>query len=140
MANTIHVDVVSAEESIFSGEAEFVVLPGEAGELGIYPRHTPLITRIKPGSVRIKLPDQDAEELIFVNGGILEVQPNVITVLADTAIRGHDLDEAKATEAHQRAQEALQNRTSKMEYAKAAAELAEAAAQLAAIRKLRQRR
>ena len=116
------------------------MLPGEAGELGIYPRHTPLITRIKPGSVRIKLPDQDAEELIFVNGGILEVQPNVITVLADTAIRGHDLDEAKATEAHQRAQEALHNRGSKMEYAKAAAELAEAAAQLAAIRKLRQRR
>ena len=117
MANTIHVDVVSAEESIFSGEAEFVVLPGEAGELGIYPRHTPLITRIKPGSVRIKVAGQDAEELIFVNGGVLEVQPNLITVLADTAIRGLDLDEAKA-----------------------AAELAEAAAQLAAIRKLRQRR
>ena len=140
MANTIHVDVVSAEESIFSGEAEFVVLPGEAGELGIYPRHTPLITRIKPGSVRIKVADQDAEELIFVNGGILEVQPKVVTVLADTAIRGHDLDEAKATEAHKQAQEALQNRTSQMEYAKAAAELAEAAAQLAAIRKLRQRK
>jgi F-type H+-transporting ATPase subunit epsilon len=140
MANTIHVDVVSAEESIFSGEAEFVVLPGEAGELGIYPRHTPLITRIKPGSVRIKLAGQEAEELIFVNGGVLEVQPNMITVLADTAIRGHDLDEAKATEAHKQAQEALQNRTSQMEYAKAAAELAEAAAQLAAIRKLRQRR
>jgi len=140
MANTIHVDVVSAEESIFSGEAEFVVLPGEAGELGIYPRHTPLITRIKPGSVRIKVAGQEAEELIFVNGGVLEVQPNIITVLADTAIRGHDLDEAKATEAHKRAQETLQNRTAKMEYAKAAAELAEAAAQLAAIRKLRQRR
>ena len=140
MANTIHVDVVSAEESIFSGEAEFVVLPGEAGELGIYPRHTPLITRIKPGSVRIKVAGQEAEELIFVNGGVLEVQPNIITVLADTAIRGHDLDEAKATEAHTRAQEALQNRSAKMEYAKAAAELAEAAAQLAAIRKLRQRR
>ncbi len=140
MANTIHVDVVSAEESIFSGEAEFVVLPGEAGELGIYPRHTPLITRIKPGSVRIKVAGQEAEELIFVNGGVLEVQPNIITVLADTAIRGHDLDEAKATEAHTRAQEALQNRSAKMEYAKAAAELAEAAAQLAAIRKLRQRK
>ncbi len=140
MANTIHVDVVSAEESIFSGEAEFIVLPGEAGELGIYPRHTPLITRIKPGSVRIKLPGQEAEELIFVNGGVLEVQPNVVTVLADTAIRGHDLDEAKATEAHKRAQEALQDRSSKMEYAKAAAELAEAAAQLSAIRKLRQRK
>jgi len=140
MANTIHVDVVSAEESIFSGEAEFVVLPGEAGELGIYPRHTPLITRIKPGSVRIKVAGQEADELIFVNGGVLEVQPNIITVLADTAIRGHDLDEAKATAAHARAQEALQNRSAKMEYAKAAAELAEAAAQLAAIRKLRQRR
>ena len=140
MANTIHVDVVSAEESIFSGEAEFVVLPGEAGELGIYPRHTPLITRIKPGSVRIKVAGQEAEELIFVNGGVLEVQPNMITVLADTAIRGRDLDEAKATDAHRQAQEALQNRTSQMEYAKAAAELAEAAAQLAAIKKLRQRR
>ena len=140
MANTIHVDVVSAEESIFSGEAEFVVLPGEAGELGIFPQHTPLITRIKPGSVRIKVADQEAEELIFVNGGILEVQPRLVTVLADTAIRGHDLDEAKAAAAHKRAQEALQNRTAKMEYAKAAAELAEAAAQLAAIRKLRQRR
>ena len=140
MANTIHVDVVSAEEAIFSGEAEFVVLPGEAGELGIYPRHTPLITRIKPGSVRIKVFGQEEEELIFVNGGILEVQPRLVTVLADTAIRGHDLDEAKATEAHKQAQEAMQNRTSQMEYAKAAAELAEAAAQLAAIRKLRQRR
>ena len=140
MANTIHVDVVSAEESIFSGEAEFVVLPGEAGELGIYPKHTPLITRIKPGSVRIKLPDQDAEELIFVNGGVLEVQPNIVTVLADTAVRGQDLDEAKATEAHKRALEALENRTSKLEYAKATAELAEAVAQLAAIRKLRQRK
>lgn len=140
MANTIHVDVVSAEESIFSGEAEFVVLPGEAGELGIYPKHTPLITRIKPGSVRIKLPGQEAEELIFVNGGVLEVQPNIVTVLADTAVRGQDLDEAKATEAHKRALEALQNRTSKLEYAKATAELAEAVAQLAAIRKLRQRK
>ena len=140
MAMTVHVDVVSAEESIFSGLAEVVVVPGEMGELGIYPRHTALMTRIKPGSVRIKVAGQEAEELIFVNGGVLEVQPNIITVLADTAIRGHDLDEAKATEAHRRAQEALQNRSAKMEYAKAAAELAEAAAQLAAIRKLRQRR
>ena len=140
MAHTITVDVVSAEEQIFSGEAEFVVLPGEAGELGIYPRHTPLITRIKPGSVRIKVPDQEAEELIFVNGGILEVQPRLVTVLADTAIRGKDLDEAKVTEAHRQAQEAMQNRTSALEYAKAAAELAETAAQLSAIRKLRQRR
>ena len=139
MAHTIHVDVVSAEESIFSGEAEFVVLPGEAGELGIYPKHTPLITRIKPGSVRIKVPGQAEEELVFVAGGVLEVQPGVITVLADTAIRGHDLDEAKALDAQKRAQEAMQNRTSQMEYAKAAAELAEAAAQLAAIRKLRRK-
>jgi len=139
MANTIHIDVVSAEESIFSGEAEFVVLPGEAGELGIYPRHTPLITRIKPGSVRIKVPGQSEEELVFVAGGVLEVQPGVITVLADTAIRGHDLDEAKALEAQKRAQEMLQNRTSQLEYAKAVAELAEASAQIAAIRKLRRK-
>ena len=139
MANTIHIDVVSAEESIFSGEAEFVVLPGEAGELGIYPRHTPLITRIKPGSVRIKVAGQAEEELVFVAGGVLEVQPGVITVLADTAIRGHDLDEAKALEAQQRAQEAMQNRTSQMDYAKAVAELAEASAQIAAIRKLRKK-
>src|SRR3954462_1014209 len=105
-SNTIHVDVVSAEESIYSGEAEFVVLPGEAGELGIYPQHTPLITRIKPGSVRIKPTGGAAEELIFVAGGILEVQPKVVTVLADTAIRGTDLDEAKANEAIKRAEDA----------------------------------
>ena len=137
MAHTIHVDVVSAEESIYSGEAEFVALPGEVGELGIYPRHTPLITRIRPGAVRIKPAGGGEEELIFVAGGILEVQPNVVTVLADTAIRGHDLDEAKATEALKRAEEAMHDRTGKMEYAKAASELAEAAAQIAAIRKLR---
>lgn len=140
MANTIHVDVVSAEEEIYSGEAEFVVLPGEAGELGIYPRHTPLITRIKPGAVRIKPEGGGDEELIFVAGGILEVQPNVITVLADTAIRGRDLDEAKALEAQKRAEEAMRDRSGAMDYARAAAELAEAAAQIAAIRKLRQRR
>jgi F-type H+-transporting ATPase subunit epsilon len=140
MVHTIHVDVVSAEEAIYSGEAEFVVLPGEEGELGIYPRHTPLITRIRPGTVRIKPANGGEEELIFVAGGILEVQPNLITVLADTAIRGHDLDEAKALEAHKRAQENLQDRTGKMEYAKAIAELAEATAQIAAIRKLRQRK
>jgi F-type H+-transporting ATPase subunit epsilon len=140
MTTTIHVDVVSAEEQIFSGEAEFVALPGEAGELGIYPRHTPLITRIKPGTVRIKPAGGGEEELIFVAGGILEVQPKVITVLADTAIRGQDLDEAKALEAKKRAEEAMHDRTGKMEYAQAAAELAEAAAQIAAIRKLRQKR
>jgi len=139
MANTIHIDVVSAEESIFSGEAEFVVLPGEAGELGIYPRHTPLITRIRPGSVRIKLPGEAEEQLIFVAGGILEVQPKVITVLADTAIRGHDLDEAKAVEALQRAEEARRNATGKQEIATVEGEVASLAAQLAAIRRLRKK-
>ena len=139
MANTIHVEVVSAEASIFSGEAEFIVLPGIMGELGIYPKHTPLITRIKPGAVRIKPAGGGEEELIFVAGGVLEVQPNVITVLADTAIRGHDLDEAKALDAQKRAQDAVRNRTSQLEYAKAVAELAEASAQIAAIRKLRRK-
>jgi len=140
MANTLHVDVVSAEAEIFSGEAEFVVLPGEAGELGIYPRHTPLITRIRPGAVRIKVPGQATEEFVFVAGGLLEVQPDTVTVLADTAIRGADLDEAKATEAKKMAEEALVNRESKIDYAAAQAELAVAIAQLAAIQKLRQKR
>jgi F-type H+-transporting ATPase subunit epsilon len=139
MANTIHVDVVSAEESIFSGEAEFVVLPGEAGELGIYPRHTPLITRIRPGSVRIRVPGEPEEQLIFVAGGILEVQPHVITVLADTAIRGRDLDEAKARDALQRAEEARRNAKGKEEIAAVEGEVATLAAQLAAIRRLRKR-
>ena len=138
MANTIHIDVVSAEESIFSGEAEFVVLPGEAGELGIYPRHTPLITRIKPGAVRIQKPGGE-EELVFVAGGILEVQPKVITVLADTAIRGHDLDEAKASEALKRAEEARAKARDKQEIAAVESELSTLAAQLAAIRKLRKK-
>ena len=137
MAHTIHVDVVSAEELIFSGEAEFVALPGESGELGIYPKHTPLITRIKPGAVRIKIVGQAEDELVFVAGGILEVQPNTVTVLADTAIRGIDLDEAKAEEAKKKAEEALVNRDSKIDYAQAQAELAVAIAQLAAIAKLR---
>ena len=140
MANTIHIDVVSAEESIYSGEAEFVVLPGEAGELGIYPRHTPLITRIKPGAVRIKPAGGGDEELIFVAGGILEVQPRVVTVLADTAIRGQDLDEAKALDAQKRAEEARRSARDKQEVAAVEAELATLAAQLAAIRKLRQRK
>ena len=139
MAQTIHVDVVSAEEQIFSGEAEFVVLPGEAGELGIYPKHTPLITRIRPGSVRIKVPNAQEEELIFVAGGILEVQPKVVTVLADTAIRGHDLDEAKAVDARKRAEEARNSAKSKEEIAVVEGELALLAAQLAAIRHLRKR-
>lgn len=139
MANpTIHVDVVSAEASIFSGEAEFVVLPGEAGELGIYPRHTPLITRIKPGAVRIQKPGGE-EEFVFVAGGILEVQPKVITVLADTAIRGHDLDEAKATEAIKRAEEARAKAKDKQEIAVVEGELSMLAAQLAAIRRLRKK-
>ena len=140
MANTIHIDVVSAEESVYSGEAEFVVLPGEMGELGIYPRHTPLITRIKPGAVRIRPAGGGEEELIFVAGGILEVQPKVITVLADTAIRGHDLDEAKANEALQRAEEARRSARDKQEVAAVEGELASLAAQLAAIRKLRQKK
>jgi F-type H+-transporting ATPase subunit epsilon len=138
-AATIHVDVVSAEESIYSGEAEFVVLPGEAGELGIYPRHTPLITRIKPGAVRILPAGGGEEQLIFVAGGILEVQPKVITVLADTAIRGHDLDEAKAAEALKRAEEARKSAKDKQEIATVEGELAMLAAQLAAIRKLRKK-
>jgi F-type H+-transporting ATPase subunit epsilon len=137
MSNTIQVDVVSAEESIFTGPAEFVVLPGEAGELGIFPRHAPLITRIRAGVVRIKLPDQAAEEQVFVAGGILEVQPYVVTVLADTAIRGKDLDEAKARESLAAAEEARRNATSELEIAKVEAEMSSIAAQLAAIRKLR---
>ena len=139
MAMTIHVDVVSAEELIFSGLAEFVVLPGEAGELGILPGHMPLMTRIKPGVVRIKTPG-DKEELIFVAGGLLEVQPGLVTVLADTAIRGADLDEAKAMEAKKMAEEAMVNRGSEMDLARAEVELAHAVAQLAAINHLRKRR
>jgi F-type H+-transporting ATPase subunit epsilon len=136
---TIHVDVVSAEELIFSGEAKFVALPGEMGELGIYPRHTPLITRIRPGAVRIVRADNDAEEFVFVAGGILEVQPGIVTVLADTAIRGKDLDEAKAGEARQMAEEAMKNAKSDIDFAKAQSEFAVMAAQIAALRKYRQK-
>ena len=136
---TIHVDVVSAEEAIVSGEANFVVLPGEMGELGIYPRHTPLITRIKPGAVRIQRADNGEEELVFVAGGILEVQPNSVTVLADTAIRGHDLDEARVVEAKKRAEEAMRNAKSDIDLAAAQGEFATMAAQVAAISKLRKR-
>ena len=136
---TIHVDVVSAEESIFSGEARFVALPGEAGELGIYPRHTPLITRIKPGAVRIEKAD-GSEEFVFVAGGLLEVQPNCVTVLSDTAIRGKDLDETKATEARAAAEEALKNAKSDIDIAMAQSELAVMAAQIAALRKYRQKK
>ena len=135
--STIHVDVVSAEELIFEGDVEFVALPGDQGELGIYPRHTPLITRIKPGTVRMKIPGQAEEEVIFVNGGVLEVQPYSVTVLADTALRGKDLDEAKASEALRLAQESLANRSSDVDYAQAQAELASAIAQLSAIKRLR---
>jgi F-type H+-transporting ATPase subunit epsilon len=139
MANTIHVDVVSAEESIFSGEAKFVALPGEMGELGIYPRHTPLITRIKPGAVRIERADNGEEEFVFVAGGILEVQPHAVTVLADTAIRGHDLDEAKALEAKKLAEDAMRNAKSDIDLAAATSEFATMAAQLAAIQRLRKK-
>ena len=138
MGTVFHVDIVSAEESIYSGPAEFLVAPAEAGEVGIYPQHTPLLTRIKPGSVRIKAPLLE-EELIYVSGGMLEVQPDVVTILADTAVRGANLDEAKAIEAKKRAEEAIKNRSSTIEYARAQAELAESIAQLAAIQKLRKR-
>jgi F-type H+-transporting ATPase subunit epsilon len=137
MANTVHIDVVSAEASIFSGEAEFVVAPASAGEVGIYPHHAPMVTTIKPGALRIKLPDAAEETLIFISGGMLEVQPGLITVLADTAVRGHDLDEAKAIAAKEAAEEAMRNRTSDMDYAKAQAELSEAVAQIQAIERLR---
>jgi F-type H+-transporting ATPase subunit epsilon len=136
--NTIHVDVVSAEESIWSGEARFVALPGESGELGIYPRHTPLITRIKAGSVRIEKAD-GSEEFVFVAGGILEVQPDCVTVMSDTAIRGKDLDEEKANAAKQLAEEALRNANSELDLAVAQSELAVLAAQLSALRKYRKK-
>ena len=137
MANTVRIDVVSAEAEIFSGVAEFVVAPAAAGEVGIYPNHAPMITTIKPGALRIKQPDQSEETLIFISGGLLEVQPGLITVLADTAIRGADLDEAKALAAKAAAEEALKNRGTDIDYAAAQAELAEAVAQIAAIQKLR---
>jgi F-type H+-transporting ATPase subunit epsilon len=139
MAHTIQVDVVSAEEQIFSGQAKFVALPGESGELGILPRHTPLITRIRPGAVRIERADNGEEEFVFVAGGILEVQPNRVTVLADTAIRGHDLDEAKANEAKRIAEEAMKNAKTDIDFATAQSEFAAMAAQIAAIRKFRKK-
>lgn len=137
--STIHVDVVSAEESIFSGEAKFVALPGEAGELGIYPRHTPLITRIKAGSVRIEKAD-GTEEFVFVAGGILEVQPNCVTVMSDTAVRGKDLDDEKANAAKAAAEEALKNAKTEIDQARIASELYVIAAEIAALRKYRQKR
>ena len=137
--NTLQVNVVSAEEAIFSGRARFVVLPGENGELGIYPRHIPLITRIKPGSVRIHMED-GTEEFVFVAGGILEVQPDCVTVLSDTAIRGKDLDEEKANAAKRLAEEALKNSKTDFDVAMAQSELAVMAAQIAALRKFRQKK
>lgn len=137
MAMTIHLDVVSAEESIFSGLAEFVVAPAVMGEIGIYPHHAPLLTRIKPGALRVKVPNEAEETVIFVSGGMLEIQPGVITVLADTAIRGHDLDEASALEAKRLAEEAMRNKSSEIDYAMAQAELVEAVAQLRTIERMR---
>ncbi len=138
MGTIFHLDIVSAEESIYSGPAEFLVAPAQMGEVGIYPRHTPMLTRIQSGIVRIKAPLKD-EENVYVSGGMLEVQPDVVTILADTAVRGADLDEAKAIEAKRAAEEAIKNRKSELDYARAQAELIEAAAQLAAIEKLRKR-
>lgn len=140
MAMTIHVDIVSAEAAIYSGLAEYVIVPAEMGEVGVYPRHTPLLSRLKPGSVRIKSPDKASEDVIYVSGGMLEVQPGVVTILSDTAIRGADLDEARAMEAKRMAEEAMKDRGAAMDYARAQAELAEAVAQLAAIQKLRKGR
>ena len=138
MAKTIHVDIVSAEQEIFSGEADRVIAPGEGGELGILPEHMPLLTRVKPGTIRIQKGSE--EEIIYVSGGMMEVQPDRVTILADTSVRAHDLDEAKAMEAERLAKDALANRTGQMEVAQAQAELAQAAAQIAAIRQLRKRR
>src|SRR4029079_8623163 len=139
MAKALQVDIVSAEQQIYSGQAQRVVAPGEVGELGILPEHMPLLTRIKPGTVRIQMPDAE-EEVIYVSGGMMEVQPDVVTILADTSVRAHDLDEAKALEAKRLAEEAIAHRSGQMEIAKAQAELAQAAAQLATIRKLRSRK
>jgi len=138
MGTIFHLDIVSAEESIYSGPVEFLVAPAQMGEVGIYPRHTPMLTRIKSGMVRIKAPLKE-DELVYVSGGVLEVQPDIVTILADTAVRSKDLDEAKAIEAKQAAEEAIRNRTSELDYARAQAELIEATAQLAAIDKLRKR-
>ena len=139
MAHTLHVNIVSAEQAIFSGDAEMVVAPGETGELGILPQHAPLLTRIKPGVVKVKLAGKDQEELIYVSGGILEVQPKALTILADSSMRARDLDEVLVMEAKQAAEEALANRSSGQERALVVAELAQVAAQLQAIQKLRRK-
>ena len=138
MVATVHIDVVSAEESIFSGEAEFVAAPAQMGEVGIYPHHAPMITSIKPGALRIKLADKNEEQLIYISGGILEVQPGVVTVLADTAIRGHDLDEAKAEAARVAAQEVLRNAKDQASMDVVKAELDMLAAQASAARRIRE--
>lgn len=140
MAMTIHVDIVSAEEEIYSGSASVVYAPAEMGEVGIYPRHAPMLSKLKPGEVRVETEDGGEELFFFVSGGLLEVQPHVVTVLADTAIRAHDLDEASALEAQKHAEQAMADNKSDIDFAKAKAEMAQAAAQLRAIRKLRQRR
>ncbi len=140
MAMTMHVDVVSAEELIYSGTAEFVSVPAEVGEIGILPRHAPLLTRIRPGAVRIRLANSTEDDVIlFVSGGMLEIQPHVVTVLADTAIRGADIDEAKALDAMRHAEEALKNQASAIDFARAQAELAEAIAKLGVVDKLKKR-
>lgn len=138
MAMTMHVNIVSAEAEIFSGTVEQVYAPAVMGDVGIYPRHTPLMTQLKPGEVRI-IKQGGAEEFYFVSGGILEIQPHVVTILADTAVRASDLDEAKAIEAKQRAEQALQNHEGEMDYARAEAELAEAVAQLQTIQRVRKK-
>jgi len=140
MANTVQIDIVSAEESIFSGMAEFIAAPAIMGEVGIYPHHAPMITALKSGSVRIKLADKSEEQLVFVSGGILEVQPGHVTVLSDTAIRGADLDEAKALAAKKSAEDAIKNKSAEIDFTKAQAELAQAMAQLQAIEKLRKKK
>ena len=137
MAMTMHVDIVSAESSIFNGQAEMVFAPGEMGELGIMPRHTPLLTALKPGEVRVKT--GETEETFYVSGGILEIQPHVVTVLSDTALRAKDIDEAAALEAKQRAEDALKDKASEFEYAQAERELAEAVAQLQTLQMLRKK-
>ena len=140
MAKKLHVDIVSAEQAIFSGEASMVIAPGEAGELGILPEHAPLLTRIRPGTLRILPAGDGEEEVIYVSGGMMEVQPDTVTVLADTSVRAHDLDEAKALEAKRQAEEIIAKGTGDMEIAQAQAIVAESVAQLAAIKKLRQKR
>jgi F-type H+-transporting ATPase subunit epsilon len=140
MAMTIHVDIVSAEEEIFSGKASVVYAPAEMGEVGIYPRHAPMLAKLKPGEVRVEVEGESEELFFFVSGGLLEVQPHVVTVLADTAIRAHDLDEASALEAQKQAEQAMQDNKSDIDFAKAKAEMAQAAAQLRAIQKLRKKR